>query len=832
MQRALICLAIAYVQFSFAQQAKDAPRLLMPAKTQEEKTQEPSPSQRSTYESLTEERGTLKIIKDLQNKAAAPEKAPSKAETQTPETPDQEPQEPPPAGHLINFNNVNITEILKYVSRSTGKNFLYDPQELQFNITMISDTPTSVEEVMAMLIQSLRIHGFSLIEEGDAYVIHTNPTIKTAGALDQRRGIEGPQIATRVFFLENDDADRCAAVIKTMVSEGSVVEAVGDSKIIVSDSTENLRRIGEVIKQLESKSGSLEIGQYVAINLPPGDLVSICERILEPLAATKPLVLIPHSASNSVFIVSTPFLIEKALSIMQTVDLNQAHSGMFTPDQLKFDPAAAEKARKERALRDLRAAGAHSASNLPSGAFAPGFPTETSLELLDPEEIRKLLLQQGFQKEQIDTFTLDAAREALKKSRQLYSEAELPPGAAEGTKFYIYQLQYRKSADISTALKAIATSMMSTPETTGKKSLELVQEDLVVALNSVQHVDENNTIVFTGTKSSIDRIKDLISQIDKPSRQVFIEALVLDTTLTNSLQFGVEWSGKMQRTNYAAETGFINPVGSPFAASFNALTMNDLNQPVPTKLSPVPQPGGFSISSIGRKIKFLGKGFRSTGALIQALHSDNEVHVIMNPKIVTENNVAAEVFVGANVPVKGQSIANANIGGTSSIVTSNYETQQTGVSLKVTPLISSGQTVTLIIEQKISAANTQEVQAQGLQNAPPATIKEIRTVTRVHIPSDHFLVMSGLIMDDTILKADKIPCLGGLPLIGNLFGISAKNYDKRNIMLFIRPIIIDTEFDIDSITKRQEEILKQKSMVQQGWYKEVDDLKTLLNLQP
>jgi type III secretion protein C len=788
----------------------------MPPKSEKE---EPA---RSSYESLTEERGSFKLIKDQKEQAEkeklAAEKAAAKKAEPTP--PPEEPlQEPKTAeGPLINFNNVSITEVLKYASRLTGKNFLYDPQELQFSITMISDSPTSVEEVMAMLIQSLRVHGLSLIEEGDAFVIHTNPSVRAVGALDDHKGIEGPQIATQVFVLQNNDAERCAAVVKTMVSEGSIVEAVGDSKLIVSDVTENLRRIADVIKQLEAQSGSLEIGQYVAVNLAPSDLINICQRILEPLTATKPLVLVPHSASNSVFIVSTPFLIEKALSVMQTIDLNQAHSGLLSSDQLKFDPAALEKARK------LRASGA---------AGGVRGEAEASVDLLSPEELRKLLLEQGFQKEQIDAFTLDAARDALKRSRKLYSENELPIGTLEGTQFHIYQLQYRKSSDIATALRAISSSLVAAPGAgADQKSLELTQTDLVVTLNSVQAVDDNNTVVFTGTRSSIERVKELIAQIDRPARQVFIEALILDTTLTNSLQFGVEWGGKLQRTNYAAQTGFFSPDSATFSSQFNSVSFDALGQPVPVKLSPVPPPGGFSVNSIGRKIKFLGKGFRSTGALIQALHVDNEAHVIMNPKIVTEHNIAAEVFVGANVPIKGQSIANANIGGTSSIVSTNYETQQTGVLLKVTPLISSQQTVTLIIEQRISAADATQVAAQGGQTAPPATVKEIRTITRVHLPSDHFLVMSGLIMDDTLLKANKIPCLGGLPLIGNLFGNFQKTYDKRNLMLFIRPIIIDTELEMDSITKRQEEILKQKSQVQQGWNKEVDDAKTMLNLQP
>jgi type III secretion protein C len=202
----------------------------------------------------------------------------------------------------------------------------------------------------------------------------------------------------------------------------------------------------------------------------------------------------------------------------------------------------------------------------------------------------------------------------------------------------------------------------------------------------------------------------------------------------------------------------------------------------------------------------------------------------MNPKITVEHNVPAEIFVGSQIPIKGESIANASIGSTSSVVATNYVMQEIGISLKVTPLISSYKTVTLIIEQKLSSASATQVAQQGQTTAPPATVNEERTITRVHLPTDHFLVMSGAIQDQTILTDSRTPCLGGIPLIGALFGVTEKDYNKRNLMVFIRPIIIDTEEDIDEVTRHQEEILKAKSTIEKGWNRQCDDAKTLLNI--
>ena len=690
----------------------------------------PQKKERSTYSSLTEETGTLKVRKERRER----ENAQKAKEQAPPQDQEKNTQELP----TINFNNVSITEVLKYVSRLTGKNFVYDPQELQFSITLISETPSSLEEILAMVIQSVRVHGFSVIEEGGSFVIHTNPAVRGAGALyHKNQGIEGPQLATKVFVLQNIDSERCSALVKNMVSEGAIVEAVGDAKVIVSDVTENLIRIADVVKQLDAQSGGLEIGQYVAVASSPTALAAMSERLVSPMAGDRPLVFVPHTASNSVFIVSTSFLIEKAISVMRTIDLNEQKTGIL----------AAEGAAGRR-------------------GGAGGADIE-SVEALTEEQIRQRLLEQGLSKEQVDALTIEAAREAFRKARRtvLPTESELPLGTTEATQFYIHKLQYRKNSDVSKALKSIADSLAGPTEAGGGGGRpELAQSDLIITLRSLQDVDDNNTIVFTGTKASIEKVKNLISQIDVPVRQVFIEALVIDTTVQNSLQFGVQWGGKIQRTNLGAGIGFRDPVQTSFGTAFDAV-----QQTSPTQVAPPPAPAGFSAGYLGRKIKFLGKGFRSTGALIQALQADVETHIIMNPKIVAEHNIPAEVFVGQQIPIKGQTIANSTIGSTSSVLATNYNIEEIGVSLKVTPLISSKEDVTLIIEQKVSTANSAQVNSQGKGDAPPATVSETRTVTRVHLPSDHFLVMSGMISEEHDITVNRIPILGQLPWIGALF---------------------------------------------------------------
>lgn len=783
---------------------------------------------RTTYESLTEERGTFAQIaeetKRQEEEAKKLEEAKAKSQFQSQNQPSSSTSE---EGTVINFNNVSITEVIKYVSRLTGRNFVYDPAELQFNVTIQSEDPATVEDVMVMLLQNLRIHGFSLIEEGPNFLIHLNPKVRAASALFKGAlTSKEPQIVSYVFLLQNIPAEKCAAVVKGMLSDDASIEVVEDTKLIVTDLATNIQRLIEIIRQLDTKTAGYEIGQYVALNTSPAALIGTVERLMIPLAAEKAFIMVPHTASNSVFIVSTPYLVEKALSIMQMIDLKEGKSGMLT--DLRFDQTEAERARKEAALKSQALGETPEVSKQRINEMdeiavrdllkSRGYP-ETSINVLSGKDAKQILWQE------LNSPEAQAAR-AADQQRALY-HSDLPIGEAEATQFYIQKLQYRKSSDVAQTLRAIAGSI-SAGTSGGPKGAtpDFMQTDLLITLNSIQPLDDNNTLVFTGNKSSLAKVKELISQIDVPVRQVLIETLVLDTTLEKSLQFGVEWGAKIQRTNFGAQIGFDRTVNSNFGPLFSAV-----GQFTPAQIvAPAVGSGGMNLSSIGRKIKYRGRGFRSTGALIHALSIDHETHIILNPKISTEHNIPAEIFVGEQVPIKGQSIVNATGVGATNIVSTNYETRETGILLKVTPLISSDETVTLIIEQRISSANAAQVAAQGGQNAPPATTKETRTLTRVHLPSDHFFIMSGLISEEKDLDWERLPCLGAIPIIGSLFGVKEGTGKKRNLLIFIRPIILDSPVDIDNITKRQEEILKAKSKTENGWRKEVADMKEIVNM--
>lgn len=746
----------------------------------------------------------------------------------------------PALGPVINFNNVSITEFLRFVSRLTGKNFIFDPQLLQFPITIISETPATLEDVFAALLQNLRVHGFYMVEEGNNFLIHQTTAMKAPAGLlhTDENGQLGPELATAVFQVANVSPGRVATILKTMASTDAIVETMEETmRVVVTDILSNITKFSDLIKKLDAPNSGLEIGQYVSLNNSPVALISVAQRIVTPLAADKTLILVPYQASNSIFIISTPYLVEKTLSVLQSLDLNQTTFGLLNIDQMKFDVEAAKQAQEQRNQE------AQKERSVPIPL------TQEEIDTFTARERMAILLAKGFTAEQINKLsndqivrllqekglTKDERQKVFGEKKGVY-ESELPLGQVESTQFFIHRLQYRNCTDVVKALKAIADSLSGGSSggagAGGRNALP--PSDLVVTLNSVQAIVENNALVFTGTRATLQRAKELINQIDIPVRQVLIEALVLDTTLGNSLAFGVEWAGKYQKANYAYSAGFLNGAGSGGSSAIGTpLGAVEIPNPVPTvpptTLTPINLNEGLSAGAIGRKIKHGGTAFTAFASFINFLRTDNDTQLILNPKIVTEHNVSAEIFVGQEVPIKGQSIVNSTANNNTNTVSTNYETRRVGVNLKVTPLISSGDMVTLIIDQSISSANSTQVANQGNNNAPPATINKTRTTTRVHLPSDYFLYMSGVLQTQITSQVETIPLLGQLPIIGFFFNNKNIADNRRNVIMYIRPKIIDSPIDIEQVTQNEEKAYQEAMDRSGGWRKELNDLKELLN---
>lgn len=315
-------------------------------------------------------------------------------------------------------------------------------------------------------------------------------------------------------------------------------------------------------------------------------------------------------------------------------------------------------------------------------------------------------------------------------------------------------------------------------------------------------------------------------------RQVLIEMLILETSLEDSLQFGVSYATRFgggdlvgAQTFYSGESPIVAAVANTGLSGLG-IAGGNIQKIIPAPPN-VGQTSGFNLGVIGQKITHCGKEFGSLGALVNALHDRTRDKVVSNPKLLVEDNAPAELFVGINTPYRTQSISN-DFG---SVITSNFEYRDIGTRLKITPYLGNSDIIAMDVEEEVSTIIAGLItNADTANSSPGPTTRLNRTTTRVHIPDNYFLIISGMMQNEESRERNQIPCLGGVPLLGAAFSDKTNLDNRRNLMIFIRPKIIDTEEEIQTITKHQQDIYDYKNCFKNSDEYETSEALDLFNI--
>jgi len=374
---------------------------------------------------------------------------------------------------------------------------------------------------------------------------------------------------------------------------------------------------------------------------------------------------------------------------------------------------------------------------------------------------------------------------------------EIPPFPSQNEtrkpkgKFATYKLRFHAGDEILSTIKQIALSS------------EAASEDLIKTIDSMQLVKATNSLFYSGTEEALIEVKEILETLDTPLRQVFIEVLVIETDVKNGMEFGLEWAaGGNYRDRFGFGMGNF-PNNSPrLAKPFQEV--NAANPP--SGPSQIPLGRGFDLGIIGDIILHKGKTFFSLGSLVSALQQDGNSTIVINQKLITQNNKNSRVFVGDNIPFTGSVVQTI---GPSQQTTSNIEYRDVGVSLNIKPLVGDGDIVTLEITEEISEATSDPINTNQVVNGIQTTKTDM--ITNVHVPDNKFLVLSGMIRNSKAKRRSGIPCLGGLPLIGAAFSKNNTHSEKRNIIIFVKPQIINSFDEYQKITVDQEELYKSQT---------------------
>jgi type IV pilus assembly protein PilQ len=332
---------------------------------------------------------------------------------------------------------------------------------------------------------------------------------------------------------------------------------------------------------------------------------------------------------------------------------------------------------------------------------------------------------------------------------------------AEPTESDSYQFSYARAKDISPLIAS-----------------QLASKD-------PPQIDERtNTIFFRETRSNIDNIRKILVQIDKPTKQVMIEARLVEVSADPVQAYGINWAGTVGSASAPKTVTYGNPIAS--------------GSPVPGANPPT---GGFGLGNPNNNNFFGSLGHLIPGqfailsvpqfsATIQALNEDADAEFLANPRVVTADNQQAKIEVVRNQPVPqlnfNEQTAQAVFGG--------FQDKLFGNKLLVRPSINKDNYITLSVKPEISnKVGDQPFDFQGAHVTSP--IIDTRSLdSNVLIKSGDTLAIGGLLSDQVSKARTKVPLLGDIPVLGYAFQSHDNERHKRNLLIFVTPTILDQHY--------------------------------------
>jgi type IV pilus secretin PilQ/predicted competence protein len=299
-------------------------------------------------------------------------------------------------------------------------------------------------------------------------------------------------------------------------------------------------------------------------------------------------------------------------------------------------------------------------------------------------------------------------------------------------------------------------------------------------------VDERtNTIFFRETRGNIDNVRKLLVQIDKPTKQVMIEARLVEVTANPKQSYGINWSGVVggatnpQKVGYSGTDGLRDPQGQLVPDDFTL-----------GKKSTASLLGNFGKLAAGQ---FAILTVPQMSLTLQLLNEDADAEFLANPRVVTADNMQAKIEIIRNQPVPqlnfNEQTATAVFGG--------FQDKKFGNTLVVKPSVNKDNFITLAVKPEIS--NKVGDQLFSIPGGSGGTVASPIIDTRsldsnVLIKSGDTLAIGGLLQDEVSKARTKVPFIGDVPGLGYLFQSRTNIRVKRNLLVFVTPTIIDQHY--------------------------------------
>jgi len=378
--------------------------------------------------------------------------------------------------------------------------------------------------------------------------------------------------------------------------------------------------------------------------------------------------------------------------------------------------------------------------------------------------------------ERTNSVLLSGDQTSRLRLRALITHLDTPVDVSGNTQ--VIYLRYAKAADLVTVLQGVSRTLdaeaaRNMPTTPGQPGAPGGGGSLI----DIQADEATNALVITAPPDIIRSLRSVIAQLDLRRAQVLVEAVIAEISAEKTAELGVQWLIDASSDGVVGITNF--DAGASSLANILGLAAQIDRGDIAGAAGRIPQGIQLGVGDFTGRNRF--------GALISALARDADTNVLSTPTIVTLDNEEAEIIVGQNVPIVTGSFL-PTTGGEGAPGGNPFQTierQDVGITLRVKPQINEGNAIKLEIVQEVSSVAPS---ALALTQGLILNKREIKTT--VLVEDGQILVLGGLIDDKIDETASKVPLLGDVPVLGNLFRYRNTSKLRRNLMVFLHPVIL------------------------------------------
>jgi general secretion pathway protein D len=562
----------------------------------------------------------------------------------------------------------------------------------------------------------------------------------------------------------------------------------------------------KVIPVRDAKESNIETGQSAR---PPSNRDLFVTRLI-PLryieAASivetlKPLVskdaaMAAYEPTNTVILTESASNIRRIMSILDSIDV-ETYKEELTVIRVEYaDAGALADQISEIYGTEAESAGAPARGRRARRRAAQqqtSSPTRGKVRILTDERTNSLLVL--------------AARATLEDVRDLVRKLDVP--VSGGGRIHVYYLNHANAEELAQTLNSLISGRPRTPAAGGGaggaaaagqgQALRAVVTELAEGI-AVTADPATNALVIQASQEGFSTIRAVIEKLDVQRPQVLVEALIMEVDVTDSTLLGMNVVVQL----LDGDPGDANRNGGAGVSGSDSETSGSLGDLLVE--------GGLAGASVLTGAPFLLNLVRQDDnsliqGIIRASASDSGTNILSAPHILTSDNEQAEIRIGNNIPIissRVQSAAGVEQGLSTSV---NVERQDVGVTLRVTPQITEGNTLRMEIFQEITAINSGISSDQiGAAEDVGVPLSNRRVENTVVVEDGETVVIGGLISENFNDKVTKVPFLGDIPFLGWLFKTVDKEVNKVNLLVFLTPHIIreSEDLELETIRKREE----------------------------